>query len=122
MSIKKKRFIRLKIEKVIKVKFLKPGDLISTNGEEIMETNVEFNQLLDIMSEIELKRDGLGKSLHKEAFTGVDYLGNKVSFSSYVVWQHNGKIYKYNFDENLIPFNAELISRNREEKIKNIIK
>jgi hypothetical protein len=112
----------MEIEKILKVKFLKSGDYISTTGEEIIEINVDFDQLLGIISEIELKRDGLGKSLHKEAFTGVDYLGNKVSFSSYVVWQDNGKIYKYNFDENLIPFNAELISRNREEKIQNIIK
>ncbi len=112
----------MEIEKILKVKFLKSGDYISTTGEEIIEINVDFDQLLGIISEIELIRDGFGKNLHKEAFTGVDYLGNKVSFSSYVVWQDDGKIYKYNFDENLIPFNAELISRNREEKIQNIIK
>ena len=112
----------MEIEKILKVKFLKLGDYISTTGEEIIEINVDFDKLLGIISEIELKRDGFGKSLHKEAFTGVDYLGNKVSFTSYVVWQDGGKIYKYNFDENLIPFNSELISRNREEKIQNIIK
>ena len=112
----------MEIEKILKVKFLKSGDYISTTGEEIIEINVDFDQLLGIISKIELKRDGFGKSLHKEAFTGVDYLGNKVSFTSYVVWQDGGKIYKYNFDENLIPFNSELISRNREEKIQNIIK
>lgn len=112
----------MEIEKILKVKFLKSGDYISTTGEEIIEINVDFDQLLGIISEIELIRDGFGKNLHKEAFTGVDYLGNKVSFSSYVVWQDDGKIYKYNFDENLIPFNNELISRNREEKIQNIIK
>lgn len=111
----------MEIEKILKVKFLKSSDCISTTGQEIIEINVEFNQLLDIISEIELKKNLFGKNLHKEAFTGVDYLGNKVSFSSYVVWQHNGKIYKYNFDENLMPFNAELISRNREEKIQTII-
>lgn len=112
----------MEIEKILKVKFLKSGDYISTTGEEIIEINVDFVQLLGIISEIELKRDVFGKNLHKEAFTGVDYLGNKVSFSSYVVWQDDGKIYKYNFDENLIPFNSELVSRNREEKIQNIIK
>ena len=112
----------MEIEKILKVKFLKSGDYISTTGEEIIEINVDFDQLLGIISEIELIRDGFGKNLHKEAFTGVDYLGNKVSFSSYVVWQDDEKIYKYNFDENLIPFNNELISKNREEKIQNIIK
>ncbi len=112
----------MEIEKILKVKFLKLGDYISTTGEEIIEINVDFDKLLGIISEIELKRVGFGKNLHKEAFTGVDYLGNKVSFYSYVVWQDGGKIYKYNFDENLIPFNSELISRNREEKIQNIIK
>lgn len=112
----------MEIEKILKVKFLKLGDYISTTGEEIIEINVDFDKLLGIISEIELKRDGFGKNLHKEAFTGVDYLGNKVSFSSYVVWQDGGKIYKYNFDEEWIPFNSELISRNREEKIQNIIK
>lgn len=112
----------MEIEKILMVKFLKLGDYISTTGEEIIEINVDFDKLLGIISEIELKRDGFGKNLHKEAFTGVDYLGNKVSFSSYVVWQDGGKIYKYNFDEEWIPFNSELISRNREEKIQNIIK
>ena len=112
----------MEIEKIIKVKFIKSDDYISTTGEEIIEINVDFDKLLGIISEIELKRDGFGKNLHKEAFTGVDYLGNKVSFSSYVVWQDGGKIYKYNFDEEWIPFNSELISRNREEKIQNIIK
>ena len=112
----------MEIEKILKVKFLKLGDYISTTGEEIIEINVDFDKLLGIISEIELKRDGFGKNLHKEAFTGVDYLGNKVSFYSYVVWQDGGKIYKYNFDEEWIPFNSELISRNREEKIQNIIK
>ena len=81
----------MEIEKILKVKFLKSGDYISTTGEEIIEINVDFDQLLGIISEIELKRDGFGKSLHKEAFTGVDYLGNKVSFTSYVVWQDGGK-------------------------------
>jgi len=112
----------MEIEKILKVKFLKMVDYISTTGEEIIEINVDFDKLLGIISEIELKRDGFGKNIHKEAFTGVDYLGNKVSFSSYVVWQDGGKIYKYNFDEEWIPFNSELISRNREEKIQNIIK
>jgi hypothetical protein len=107
----------MEVEKIIKVKFLKSGDYISTTGEEIIEINVDFDQLLGIISEIELKRDGLGKSLHKEAFTGLDYLGNKVTFSSYVVWQDGGKIYKYNFDEDWIPFNRV----KRDETIKKLL-
>ena len=112
----------MEIEKIIKVKFIKSDDYISTTGEEIIEIDIDFNQLLDIMSEIELKRDGFGKNLHKEAFTGVDYLRNKVSFSSYVVWQDGGKIYKYNFDENWIPFNSEILRRDRDVKLNKIMR
>ena len=63
---------------------------------------------------------GFGKSIHKEAFTGVDYLGNVVKFSSYLIWQDNKKIYKYSFDENWIPFDNEILRRDREEKLKEI--
>jgi hypothetical protein len=111
----------MEIDKIIKVKFLKSGDYISTTGEEILETDIDFNQLLDIISEIELKRDGLGKRLHKEAFTGIDYLGNQVKFSSYVIWQDDDKIYKYNFDENFIPFDNEILRRDRDAKLNKII-
>ena len=112
----------MEIGKIIKVKFIKSDDYISTTGEEIIEIDIDFNQLLDIMSEIELKRDGFGKNLHKESFTGVDYLGNKVTFSSYVIWQDGGKIYKYNFDENWIPFNSEILRRDRDVKLNKIMR
>jgi hypothetical protein len=122
----------MEIEKIIKVKFIKSDDYISTSlalsasayvpGEEIIEIDIDFNQLLDIISEIELKRDGFGKSIHKEAFTGVDYLGNLVKFSSYVIWQDNDIIYKYNFDENWIPFDNEILRRDREVKLNKILR
>jgi hypothetical protein len=112
----------MKIEKIIKAKFLKSGDYISTTGEEIIEIDIDFNQLLDIISEIELKRDGFGKNIHKEAFTGIDYLGNQVNFSSYVIWQDDDKIYKYRFDENWIPFNSEILRRDRDVKLNKIVR
>ena len=111
----------MKIEKIIKVKF-KSDDYISTTGEEIIEIDIDFNQLLDIMSEIELKRDGFGKNIHKEAFTGIDYLGNQVNFSSYVIWQDDNKIYNYRFDENWIPFNSEILRRDRDVKLNKIMR
>jgi len=126
----------MEIEKIMKVKFIKSDDYISTSlalsasgpvpGEEIIEIDIDFNQLLDIISEIELKKDGFGKSIHKEAFTGVDYLGNLVKFSSYVIWQDNDQdndiIYKYNFDENWIPFDNEILRRDREVKLNKILR
>jgi hypothetical protein len=111
----------MEIEKIIKVKFIKSDDYIWDTGEEILEIDIDFNQLLDIISEIELKRDGFGKSLHKEAFTGIDYLGNQVKFSSYMIWQDDDKIYKYNFDENWIPFDNEILRRDRDVKLNKII-
>lgn len=107
----------MEIEKILKVKFLKPGANVSTIGEEIIEIYIDFEDLLKIIGDIETQRDGFGKSLHKEAFTGVDYLGNAVKFSSYVIWQDNNKIYKYNFDENLIPFDNEILRRDRDKKL-----
>ena len=121
----------MEIEKILKVKFLKLGDYISTTGEEIIEINVDFDKLLGIISEIEqancfrelsYKKNGFGKSLHKEAFTGIDYLGNQVNFSSYVIWQDDNKIYKYNFDENWIPFNSEILRRDRDVKLNKIMR
>ena len=112
----------MKREKILKVKFLKPGDYISTTGEEIIEIDIDFEDLLEIISDIETQRDGFGKILHKEAFTGVDYLGNLVKFSSYVIWPDNNKIYKYNFDENWIPFNSEILRRDRDVKLNKIMR
>jgi hypothetical protein len=70
------------INNIIKVKFLKIDETIS--GSNITETNIELDNLLKLISDVEEKR-GLGKSLHKEAFTGIDYLGNSVKFNSYVI-------------------------------------
>ena len=109
----------MEIMEILKVKFLKPGDYISTAGEEIIERDIDFEDLLKIISDIETQKEGLGKNLHKEAFTGVDYLGNLVKFSSYVIWTNN-KIYKYNFDENWMPFDDELLRRDRDEKLSDI--
>ena len=109
----------MEIMEILKVKFLKPGDYISTAGEEIIERDIDFEYLLKIISDIETQKAGFGKSLHKEAFTGVDYLGNLVKFSSYVIWTNN-KIYKYNFDENWMPFDDELLRRDRDEKLSDI--
>ena len=106
----------MEIMEILKVKFLKPGDYISTAGEEIIERDIDFEDLLKIISDIETQKEGFGKNLHKEAFTGVDYLGNLVKFSSYVIWTNN-KIYKYNFDENWMPFDDELLRRDRDEKL-----
>jgi hypothetical protein len=112
----------MKIEKIIKVKFIKSDDYISTTGEKIIEINIDFEDLLKIIRDIETQRDGFGKNLHKEAFTGVDYLGNLVKFSSYVIWQDNNVIYKYNFDENWIPFDNEILRRDREVKLNKIMR
>jgi hypothetical protein len=83
------------------------------------------------MSKIEKERNVLGSSLHKEAFTGIDYLGNQVKFSSYVVWQqyiapenednfwqiNKYQIYKFNFNPDWIPLNKEILRRSRDSKI-----
>jgi hypothetical protein len=106
------------INNIIKVKFLKIDETIS--GSNITETNIELDNLLKLISDVEEKR-GLGKSLHKEAFTGIDYLGNEVKFNSYVIWTEK-KILKYNFDESLVPFNNEILKRNRDKKIDDILK
>ena len=82
------------------------------------EAKLIYEDLLKIIRDIETQKVGFGKSIHKEAFTGVDYLGNVVKFSSYVIWQDNNKIYKYNFDENWTPFDNEILRRNREEREK----
>jgi hypothetical protein len=106
------------INNIIKVKFLQIDETIS--GSNITETNIELDNLLKLISDVEEKR-GLGKSLHKEAFTGIDYLGNEVKFNSYVIWTEK-KILKYNFDESLVPFNNEILKRNRDKKIDDILK
>lgn len=113
------------ITNIIKVKFLKSDETITTflapkNGSNITEIDIEIDDLLKLISDIENIR-GLGKSLHKEAYTGIDYLGNKVVFSSYVVWEESGDIYKYNFDEEFIPLNRFIIKQKRDETIKKII-
>ena len=82
----------MNINKIIKVKFLKPNESVSTNGEVLTEFDIELDDILKLINQIENDRNGLGRNLHKEAFTGIDYLGNKVQFSSYVIWQEEGEI------------------------------
>ncbi len=110
----------MELDKIVKVKFLKPTEHINTT-ERVIETDIELEDLLKLIDDVETKR-GLGKSLHKEAFTGVDYLGNSVKFCSYVIWQEDDKIWKYNFDENWVPFEGEILKRNRDKNIDNILK
>lgn len=109
------------INRIMKVKFLKPDEIISTTGETLEEVDIEFDALFKLINQIENTRNGLGRNLHKEVFTGIDYLGNKVQFSSYVIWQDDGKIFKFNFDSDLVPFDAEILRRSRDTKISNII-
>jgi len=106
------------INNIIKVKFLKSDETISNSN--IIETDIELDNLLKLISDVEDKR-GLGKYLHKEAFTGIDYLGNVVKFNSYVIWTEN-EIFKYNFDESLVPFNNEILKRNRDQTIDDVLK
>jgi hypothetical protein len=101
------------INNIIKVKFLKSDETIS--GSNIKETDIELDNLLKLISDVEEKR-GLGKSLHKEAFTGIDYLGNEIKFNSYVIWTEN-EIFKYNFSESYIPLNLEILRRKRYLKL-----
>lgn len=104
----------MNINNIVKCKFLKSDEIIT--GSNIKEIDIEFNDLIKLISDVENIR-GLGKSLHKEAYTGIDYLGNEVFFSSYVIWEESGDIYKYNFDEDWIPLNR----KKRDETIKKII-
>jgi hypothetical protein len=102
---------------------------ISTSGDlvrqEVIDIDIDFDGLLKLIRDIEksgLGKSGLGlgKSLHQEAFTGLDYLGNKVKFYSYITWTDK-IVYRYKFDKNWIPFNAEILRRNRDEKLNRII-
>ena len=127
------------ISKILKIEFLKPSDcysfeLINDNGalgDIIIESDIEFDDLVNLMSKIEIGCNVLGRSLHKEAFTGIDYLGNQVKFSSYVVWQQYiapenednfwqiniYQIYKFNFNPEWIPLDKEILRRSRDSKI-----
>ena len=108
----------MNITNILKVKFLKSDETIT--GSNIKEIDIEFDDLIKLISDIE-NIGGLGKSLHNEAYTGIDYLGNQVVFRSYVVWEESGDIYKYNFDESWIPLNNFIIKQKRDETIKKII-
>jgi hypothetical protein len=110
------------LEDILKVKFLKPNESISTtNGYSFTEDDIEFDDLITLLNDIENIKGGLGKSLHNEAFTGIDYLGNGIKFNSYVIWTEN-EIFKYNFDESLVPFNNEILKRNRDKTIDDVLK
>ena len=104
---------------IIKVKF-SLNEQVSTFGEKFTETNIEFDDLVKLITDIEENKDGFGKNLHKEAFTGINYLGDKVKFNSYIVWTNN-EIIKYSFDENWVPFEGEILRRNRDKNINNIL-
>ncbi len=104
----------------MKVKFLKPNERVSTTGGVLTEVDIEFDDLLKLIEEIENTRNGLGRNLHKEAFTGIDYLGNKVQFSSYVIWQEHVEIFKFNFNSDLVPFDGEILRRRRDSKVNSI--
>jgi hypothetical protein len=130
------------ISKILKIEFLKPSDcysfeLINSDIiiESVIESDIEFDDLVNLISKIEKERNLLGSSLHKEAFTGIDYLGNQVKFSSYVVWQqyiapenednfwqiNKYQIYKFNFNPDWIPLNKEILRRSRENKLNQIL-
>mgnify|MGYP006112824753 CR=1 FL=1 len=116
----------MEVDKIVKVTFESlekttpwhSGVYISTSGEEIIDIDIDFDGLLKLIRDIE--KSGLGKSLHQEAFTGLDYLGNKVKFYSYITWTDK-IVYRYKFDKNWVPFNAEILRRNRDEKLNRII-
>jgi hypothetical protein len=107
----------MNINNILKVKFLKSDETIL--GSNITEIDIELDDLIKLISDVENIR-GLGKSLHKEAYTGIDYLGNEVFFSSYVCWEESGDIYKYNFNEDYVPFNSFVIKQKRDEAIKKL--
>jgi len=124
------------INKILKVKFLNIGEydgFRTSNGDIITEGGIEFDDLVNLMSKIETERNGLGSAIHKEAFTGIDYLGYQVKFSSYAVWQitqenEDGfweipkyQIYKFNFNPDWIPLNKEILRRSRENKLNQIL-
>mgnify|MGYP000914858014 FL=1 len=109
----------MEIENILKVSFNESIILTQFPMMKIIENDIEFDNLILMINEIEEKR-GLGSSIHKEAFTGLDYMGSKVEFNCYVIFTDN-EIYKYKFDKNLIPFNNEILKRNREEKLNKIL-
>lgn len=109
----------MNINNIICVKFLKNDEFILNS--KTKEIDIEFDDLLLLISDIENIR-GLGKLLHKEAYEGIDYLGNNVVYNSYVCWDYDGNIYKYNFNKDYIPFNNYIIKIKRDKSIKKIIK
>jgi hypothetical protein len=151
----------MNINKILKVKFLNIGEydgFRTNNGVDfltilpqpqlnnhispfasgqdmIIEDDIEFDDLVNLMSKIEKERNGLGSAIHKEAFTGIDYLGYQVKFSSYAVWQEyitpenedrfwqnsNYQIFKFNFNPDWIPLNKEILRRSRENKLNQIL-
>ena len=102
---------------ILRVKFLKNNETIPDL--KITEIEIEFDDLLRLICEVEEKR-GIGRSLHKEAFSGIDYLGNEVKFNSYIIWTED-EIFKYNFSENYTPFNSEILRRKRNKNIDDVI-
>jgi len=103
---------------IIQVKFYS-GE-INLDKFDAKNINIEFEDLLILINKVE-KEAGLGKSLHKEAFSGIDFLGDVVNFDSYIIVLNDVKkirIFKYNFDKNFIPFDVKI----REKNIDNLLK
>lgn len=118
--------MQVDVNKIIKIELLKLDESrhfdICKNGETLIEFDVELDDLIDIMNEIDTYRNwGIRHDLHSWAFTGFDWLGKEVKYSSYVVWQFDDKIFKFNFSPDLIPFNGEILRRGREDKISSLI-
>lgn len=86
----------------------------------IEEIIVDFDELINIINMVE--NEGLGKSLHKEAYDGIDYLGREVKYNSYCIYSEDNILYKYKFDNNFIPFNLYMKTINRDNKINSILK
>lgn len=110
----------INFEDIIQVRFLKKNDCIKKYKKNTIESNIKFNDLLILISEIEQKTGGLGSSVHKEAFTGVDYLGNNIKFNSYIVVMKKS-ILKFNFNESWVPFSSKILSEKRENNINKIL-
>ena len=107
-------------DKIVKVKFLKPNEDI-TSSVKTHEIEIEFTDLIKLINDVEEKR-GLGAALHKEAYTGTDYLGQSVKFNCYVIWTVDpDQIFKFNFSEELVPFGDEILRRKRDTNIDSIL-
>ena len=115
------------MEKVVKVKFSNSKEVEDVNIKsfeqeffrikedwEIVEVHVQFDELMNIISKVQ-SEFGIGSLLYREALDGINYLGKKVEFDTYNVYTECGKLYKYKFDSNFIPFKSTLLSKKRND-------